>query len=395
MVGEALQSHRIIHGQGQATAAAAAAAAAPTPGLAAGAGAAGVGETHGRSPGVQGAVIELPEAAAVVVGEAAKKVGAKGTRATGLGVAEGSAAAMAGKAAVSVAGGSGGGAGADTGPGKRVMKRGRSGKAAAQTSAAAGAAVREGGGGSERQVERDSEDSDDAFVAPRRRRKMGRGSSDVGGSDGRQAEGGGKSKPHPWLNRLGKQPAVAEESTAAGEIGTAAAEGGMGRARKRSLLGGASSGRGKLGAIIEDIEEKDLEDMDTVAAAGTPWLATGIALGCGGAAAAAPTTAKQPLTLVLFDDFDVLLDTDKGFLSVLLPLISESRSPIVMTGSSPVLPGPLANATAVQRLEVGRPEPWEVLRLLVLVCVAEGREVPLGQLQKIALQLVRDCFDCC
>jgi hypothetical protein len=82
------------------------------------------------------------------------------------------------------------------------------------------------------------------------------------------------------------------------------------------------------------------------------------------------------MTLVLFDEADSLLDTDKGFLAALPGLIHDSRRPIVLCLNDSQLPPGLSGAAVgvpVQQVMLLRPQEEELLRLLVLVLVAEDR----------------------
>lgn len=83
------------------------------------------------------------------------------------------------------------------------------------------------------------------------------------------------------------------------------------------------------------------------------------------------------MTLVLFDEADSLLDTDKGFLAALPGLIRESRRPIVLCLNDSQLPQVLLGVAAgvqVQQAMLLRPPGEELLRLLVLVLAAEERQ---------------------
>jgi hypothetical protein len=95
------------------------------------------------------------------------------------------------------------------------------------------------------------------------------------------------------------------------------------------------------------------------------------------AAAAAAAGSKEAMTLVLFDEADSLLDTDKGFLAALPGLIRESRRPIVLCLNDSQLPQALtgvATGVQVQQAMLLRPHGEELLRLLVLVLAAEERQ---------------------
>jgi hypothetical protein len=118
------------------------------------------------------------------------------------------------------------------------------------------------------------------------------------------------------------------------------------------------------------------------------------------AAAAAPDDQHTPglghsaeaLTLVLFDEADTLLDADRGFLAALPGLIKDSRRPIVLCLNSPQLPAALASVQGlqVQQVSLLRPSEVELVRLLVLVLVAEGRTgVSLRDVQRLVQQQVR------
>jgi hypothetical protein len=110
------------------------------------------------------------------------------------------------------------------------------------------------------------------------------------------------------------------------------------------------------------------------------------------AAAAGSGQSAEALTLVLFDEADTLLDADRGFLAALPGLIKDSRRPIVLCLNSPQLPAALASVQGlqVQQVSLLRPSEVELVRLLVLVLVAEGRAgVRLGDVQQLVQQQVR------
>jgi hypothetical protein len=117
------------------------------------------------------------------------------------------------------------------------------------------------------------------------------------------------------------------------------------------------------------------------------------------AAAAAPDDQQTPglgqsaeaLTLVLFDEADTLLDADRGFLAALPGLIKDSRRPIVLCLNTPQLPAALASVQGlqVQQVSLLRPTEVELVRLLVLLLVAEGRSgVRLHDVQQLVQQQV-------
>lgn len=107
--------------------------------------------------------------------------------------------------------------------------------------------------------------------------------------------------------------------------------------------------------------------------------------------------ASCELSVVVFEEVDVLLDTDPRFLPTILPLIEASRIPILMTCSSSTtpshLPAALRAAATVQPLQLTAPAAADLLQLLVLVAVAEGLVVELPLLQQLVMQKVRG--PCC
>jgi hypothetical protein len=130
--------------------------------------------------------------------------------------------------------------------------------------------------------------------------------------------------------------------------------------------------------------------------------ATPATQGTPAAAAAAATQSQQQAqqqqpraqSLVLFDEADVLLCHDRGFVSALPPLIRSARCPIVLVFGQPAPPAGL-EGLPMRRVELRAPGAGDLLRLLALVCVAEG--VPAGacqlaQLQGILGSQVRACW---
>jgi hypothetical protein len=93
------------------------------------------------------------------------------------------------------------------------------------------------------------------------------------------------------------------------------------------------------------------------------------------------------MTLVLFDEADSCLDTDKGLLAALPGLIRDSHRPIVLCLNDSKLPSALAGSAAgvcLQQAMLLRPQADEVLRLLVCVLAAEERQgFGLQQLQQV------------
>ncbi|KAF6255232.1 hypothetical protein COO60DRAFT_1462291 [Scenedesmus sp. NREL 46B-D3] len=105
----------------------------------------------------------------------------------------------------------------------------------------------------------------------------------------------------------------------------------------------------------------------------------------------------KALTLVLFDEADALLDTDRGFLAALPGLIRDSRRPIVLCLNSPQLPAALASVQGlqVQQVPVPKPSQAELVRLLVLVLAAEGRiGMRLMDVQQLVQQQGQDVRAC-
>ena len=100
-----------------------------------------------------------------------------------------------------------------------------------------------------------------------------------------------------------------------------------------------------------------------------------------------PAAGTEAMTLVLFDEADSLLESDRGFLAALPGLIRDSRRPIVLCLNEARLPAVLAGVAAgvqVQQAMLLRPQPGELLRLLVLVLAAEGRRgFGLQQVQEV------------
>lgn len=202
-----------------------------------------------------------------------------------------------------------------------------------------------------------------------------------------------------------RQPAAA--ATAAGGKGKVAAAAGSGRGRGRAR-GGRGRGRQQRDEEVQQhagnsshSEASDVvvgrgnrsrrkqQQQNAVAAAAAkidddPWQhpAAGMEI---------PNTdniTAEPLTLLLFDEADTLLDHDRGFIASLPALIRSSRRPIVLCLNSPRVPAALS-AVQVQQVTLLKPQAGELLKLLVLVMAAEGRQgMSLQQLQEIIQQQV-------
>jgi hypothetical protein len=111
--------------------------------------------------------------------------------------------------------------------------------------------------------------------------------------------------------------------------------------------------------------------------------------------ASKPAVGTEAMTLVLFDEADSLLESDRGFLAALPGLIRDSRRPIVLCLNEARLPAVLAGVAAgvqVQQAMLLRPQPGELLRLLVLVLAAEGRRgFGLRQVREVMTAHVSGC----
>lgn len=97
---------------------------------------------------------------------------------------------------------------------------------------------------------------------------------------------------------------------------------------------------------------------------------------------------EEATTLVVFDEADTLLDTDRGFLAALPSLIRDSRRPIVLCCNGPELPPGLSSSgggggARVQSITLLRPPAEELVRLLVLVATAEGSAVTLQHVRQL------------
>lgn len=182
--------------------------------------------------------------------------------------------------------------------------------------------------------------------------------------------GTGKQRPRAAT----QQAAAAAAASAKGQGATAAAgSGGRTRGRGRGRRGrgrdsaAAAAAAEDLAAAAVDVKPKSestssSEESDLVvkrkrrAPVSDPvQQQQQQAPQCAAAAAAEGDSPAEALTLVLFDEADTLLDTDRGFLAALPGLIKDSRRPIVLCLNSPTLPAALAG-TAVQQVTMLRPQ---------------------------------------
>jgi len=150
------------------------------------------------------------------------------------------------------------------------------------------------------------------------------------------------------------------------------------------LLGRSAGGQGRgRGAVLQPLlrQQPSGDGVALVAAEGP----------CEGAA---PAPASAPLTLVLFDEADTLLEQDRGFAGTLAALIPDSKRPILLTlGSSS--PTAVSSAPGVKLVSLSRPTHEQLLRLLVLVCAAEEASASVRQLSAIADAQVGGAGPCC
>jgi hypothetical protein len=200
-------------------------------------------------------------------------------------------------------------------------------------------------------------------------------------------------------------PAAAAAAGKGAAAGTAAAAGGQagrkGRAKPGAKPPAPAPARGckRLAAVLE--EQEDAGDSEPAPAAGArrggKKQATPVArqqqAAPAGPAPALGAKAQEALTLILFDEFDSLLEHDKGFLVALLALVQDSKRPILLVTNSPELRGPLAAAACLQ-LAFARPQEEELLRHLALVAAAEGCALGLPQLRSLLGACGRDTRRC-
>ncbi|GLI67141.1 hypothetical protein VaNZ11_011351, partial [Volvox africanus] len=88
------------------------------------------------------------------------------------------------------------------------------------------------------------------------------------------------------------------------------------------------------------------------------------------AAAAGGSSSRGCVTLMLFDEVDVLPEEDKGFLGALVSIIQESKRPIILTAGPGSNLSPQLRALGLQNLVFHpAPEP-QLLRTVAMVCAA-------------------------
>lgn len=131
---------------------------------------------------------------------------------------------------------------------------------------------------------------------------------------------------------------------------------------------------------------KSRRSLPFAATAEAPAAAAAAAADAAAALAGSQAPASQSsaalLTLVLFDEADNLPEQDRGFAAALSSLIPDTKRPILLTLDGAQLPQALA-AAGVQQLSLQAPSHEQLLRLLALVCEAEGCRVALQELSTI------------
>jgi hypothetical protein len=217
--------------------------------------------------------------------------------------------------------------------------------------------------------------------------------------------------------RLADVP-LAAAAAGAGPAGTGAAGGGQqgrkarGKAKAAARSAAAARGSKRLLAVV--LEDEDAEpELEPAAPApggkrgGRKQATAAARLQQAAPAEAAPgplgsgqelgagqqARPQEALTLILFDEFDSLLEHDKGFLQALLALVQDSKRPILLVTNAGELRGPLAAAACLQ-LAFSRPQQRELLAHLALVAAAEGCGVGLPQLRSLVGACGRDTRRC-
>ncbi|EFJ47157.1 hypothetical protein VOLCADRAFT_105211 [Volvox carteri f. nagariensis] len=84
---------------------------------------------------------------------------------------------------------------------------------------------------------------------------------------------------------------------------------------------------------------------------------------------AAPADGAGSVTLMLFDEVDILPDEDKGFAGALLSIIQQSKRPIILTAGRGQLP-PALCSLGLQELQFQPAAEEQILRTVVMACAA-------------------------
>ena len=147
--------------------------------------------------------------------------------------------------------------------------------------------------------------------------------------------------------------------------------------------------RSRSGKRKPKVEAAQADGGGTVAAKGAAGKgkAKPRAKAAGGAAAPAamsggPQMRADQKAIILFEEVDTLCADDRGFLAAVAALMSDTKRPIVLTSNAPV---PLSLPSSVMRtVKFNRPNVASVAKLISMVCLAQGVDVPLGNLVAVA-----------
>ena len=97
---------------------------------------------------------------------------------------------------------------------------------------------------------------------------------------------------------------------------------------------------------------------------------------------------EAQMTIILFEDVDVVLETDKGFLGAIRKVLQNAKCPVVLTCSKvPHQLRQLANEDprALKIRHMQRPMRWKSALWLKSICEVESLSVTLSQLDRVLL----------
>eukprot|EP00960_Hanusia_phi_P000190 5286-Hanusia_phi.AAC.2 len=102
----------------------------------------------------------------------------------------------------------------------------------------------------------------------------------------------------------------------------------------------------------------------------------------------APEDATAEASLVLFEEVDVLMDEDKGFMSALISLMEQTQVPVVLTCSA--MP-PLIKNLGLKETRFDKPSQQDILLACGPLCLGYRKETPDQLAMKRLQQAVRRC----